>query len=182
MATMYVSVEVAEKMGQEVLDKAFNEFMEHHYEKNCFLKPKRNMFSMVTVLRKPTIVWKKKGFGVAGTAHSRENKIEMNLNYLTSPDAMRFIKNTMVHELAHIINSYYGGRNHDKQWKYIARLLGDDGERCHDYRTPENKPIKKTYQLKCEKCGKVYDVTAYRYNRYQSYRCRCDKSSKLKQI
>ena len=106
----------------------------------------------------------------------------MNLNYLTSPDAMRFIKNTMVHELAHIINYYYGGRNHDKQWKYIARLLGDDGERCHDYATPENKPVKKTYQLKCTKCGKIYDVTAYRYNRYNSYRCRCGKDSNLKQV
>lgn len=181
MATLYVSVEEAIKMSNEILDNAFNYFMENHYEKNCFLHPKHQMFSM-RGLCKPTVIWKKKGFGVAGTACSWNNTIEMNLNYLTSPDALKFIKYTMLHELAHIINAFYGGRNHDKQWKYIARLIGDDGERCHDYRTPENKPIKKTYKLKCEKCGKVYEVTAYRYNRYQSYRCRCDKSSKLKQV
>ena len=121
----------------------------------------------------PAVVWKKKGYGLAGTAYCSLNKIEMNSNYLHSPDALKFIRNTMLHELAHILNGYYGGRNHDYQWREICHIIGDDGERCHDYRRPENAPAKDRKIIKCVKCGKEYQVTNYRYQRYSKYRCRC---------
>jgi predicted SprT family Zn-dependent metalloprotease len=167
---MYVTLENAEKMSNEIMENAFDNF-KMKYENDLYFKTR-----MKRPLIKPSVIWKKKGYGIAGSANSKYNIIEMNINYLSSIDALKFIHNTMLHELAHILNGVYGGRNHDKQWKYIAQLLGDDGNRCHDYATPENKPQKEYKQLKCTGCGKVHTVTTYRYNRYYNYICRTCKS------
>lgn len=168
---MYVTLDKAITMGQSTLDKAFNDFMNKYYN-DPYFKSRGKSFE----LEKPYVVWKKKGFGVAGTAFPSMGKIEMNINYLYSVDAINFIHNTMIHELAHIINGYYGGRNHDHQWKYIARLLGDDAERCHNYKAPDNKPLKNRKSIKCTGCGYVYEVTDYRYRNYKKYICRKCKS------
>jgi predicted SprT family Zn-dependent metalloprotease len=166
---VYVELDKAIEIGNEVLNEGIKKFIEQ-LDNNPIFTMRAKMFGKSLIPPTPTVEWKKKGFGRAGTAFPSLNKIEMNLNYLQSPDAMKFIRNTMLHELAHILNGYYGGSNHDNQWKFICYLIGDDGNRCHDYRIPENSNFKK---IRCKSCGKVYDVTTYRYNRYSKYRCKC---------
>lgn len=169
---VYVELEKAIEIGNEVLNEGIKKFIEQ-LDNNPIFAMRAKMFGKSVMPPTPTVVWKKKGYGLAGTAYSSLNLIEMNSNYLHSPDAMKFIRNTMLHELAHILNGYYGGYNHDSQWKFICHLIGDDGGRCHDYRRPENAPAKVRYNIKCKECGMIYEVTAYKYNRYTRYRCKC---------
>lgn len=58
-------------------------------------------------------------------------------------DAEKFLKETTLHELAHAINKIYFGRCHDAQWKYICKLMNRSSNIYHNYRTPENKPVRK---------------------------------------
>ena len=169
---VYVELEKAVELGNAVLNEGIKRFIEQ-LNSNPVFEMRAKMMGVSTVPPIPDVVWKKKGFRVAGTAFPSLNKIEMNSNYLQSPDAEKFIRNTMLHELAHIINGHFGGRNHDNQWKFICYLIGDDGERCHDYRKPENATPKIRHELRCKSCGKVYSVTTYKYNRYRRYSCRC---------
>ncbi len=93
----------------------------------------------------------------------------MNTNFLYSKDAEEFIKSTTLHELAHLIClRLFKELNHNVRFKNVARVLGDDGERCHNYAFPDNKPErskKKYYTVVCP-CGeehvlseKVYEAT-----------------------
>ena len=48
-------------------------------------------------------------------------------------------RDTFAHEVAHLWVAWYNEaqpnffHKHDQHWRYWARMLGDDGERCHDY-------------------------------------------------
>ena len=170
--TEYVKLETAIELGNEVLHEGIKKFIAH-LGNNNYYRMIASSLGKSAIPNIPDVVWKKKGYGLAGTAYPHLNKIEMNSNYLYSPDAMKFIRSTMLHELAHILNAYYGGRNHDKQWKDICHIIGDDGGRCHDYKKPENAPEKNRKKVKCKSCGRIYELTAYRYNRIERYRCKC---------
>jgi ribosomal protein L37AE/L43A len=71
--------------------------------------------------------------------------------------------------------------DHKKTWKFIARILGDDAERCHDYAEPENKPertvTKRTSRIKhvCPCCGTVVMLTPLMTERIKAGNHRCSK-------
>ena len=132
----YVDLKTAETLANEYMDNAIKVFKEN--VKNS----KLNSF-LFEYFEKPEVVWKKRGFRVAGSYTPCLNLIKMNINYLYSKDAEMFIKNTIVHELAHAINKIYFGRCHDAQWKYICKLMNRSPNIYHNYRTPENKPVRK---------------------------------------
>ena len=132
----YIDLKTAETLANEYMDNAIKVFKEN--VKNS----KLNSF-LFDYFKKPEIVWKKRGFRVAGSYVPSLNLIKMNINYLYSKDAEMFIKNTIVHELAHAINKIYFGRCHDAQWKYICKLMNRSSNIYHNYRTPENKPVRK---------------------------------------
>lgn len=161
MNAAYVSLEEAKELSLKYVREAYLYFV-NNIDKTPFANQRHCIKEM------PLILWKKKGFKLAGTAYYYCNTIEMNINFLYSPDAMRFIKYTAIHELAHIINYWFGGRNHDKQWKYIAVFIGDDGKRCHDYKLPENENRKYTAYCACRE----WKLTKYRYDKCNKYRCR----------
>jgi len=171
MDTAYVSLEEAKRLSFQYVKEAYDYFVEH-IEETPFRYEKHRIKLM------PFIIWKKKGFKLAGTAHGGSlNTIEMNINFLYSPDAMRFIKNTSVHELAHLINGWFHGRNHDKQWKYIAKFIGDDGERCHDYKLPEIASNNHKYTAYC--ACREWKFTKYRYDKCADGGYRCRKCGEL---
>ena len=125
------------------------------------LAPVINSFGFL--LNHNITIWKKKGFGAAGcftyNKTTGECHIEMNINYLYSPDAMKFIVATTKHELAHAATyKLFKTCNHDKAFKYMAICMGDDGERCHDYRTPENS---NRTSITC-KCGVTFSLTPHK--------------------
>jgi predicted RNA-binding Zn-ribbon protein involved in translation (DUF1610 family) len=83
--------------------------------------------------------------------------------------------------LAHIITyAYNKTMKHDKLFKTVAKIIGDDGNRCHNYATPENKPasVRKTYERKpftCPNCGTVHYLTPLMQKRCAAggYACKC---------
>ena len=132
----YVDLETADVLVNQYMDDAIKVFREN-------VKNSKLNSLLFEYFEKPEVVWKKRGFRVAGSYTPCLNLIKMNINYLYSKDAEMFIKNTIVHELAHAINKIYFGRGHDNQWKYICKLMNRSSNIYHNYRTPENKPVRK---------------------------------------
>ena len=160
----YISLEEAQKISLKDLKEMLKFYNEYWHP-------------VVGAVELPILIWRKMGFNTAGRAtySSKENNkkslIEMNINFLQSKDAKKFIHNTLAHELAHIIAFRdFNSRGHDRYWREVAYRLGDDGERLHDYSTPENKPKKEYYQLTC-KCGLTHEFTARRFKNVGRYFC-----------
>ena len=102
----------------------------------------------------PKIIWKKMGFRSAGMARgfyqSGEMLIFMNINFLYSKDALSFIENTTRHELAHCVT--FATRiemKHDNYWRTVCKFIGGNGNRCHSYEAPLNKPKRALYEYTC---------------------------------
>ena len=124
-----------------------------------------NSFMLSKLGKKPPIIWSKFGFHTAGRyrfyTNSTKDQIEMNTNYLNIPNPEEFIVSTMRHEIAHCINHRLGSKGvHDRSWKVIAMMLGDDGEIYHNYDKPSNAPVKtKTiHSFNCT-CGQTFNLT-----------------------
>jgi predicted SprT family Zn-dependent metalloprotease len=184
MTTQYITVDEAEMISKEVFDTAISAFMKFAKQHPAIEHQLAKIIVPFTIVR-----WKKFGFRCAGRACRKTVMgkeilwIEMNINYLSSKDWKTFIANTLIHELAHIL-AWNAARSwgHDKAWKAIARAMGDDGSRCHNYATPENKPARKQSpgrvrtDVKCPCCGKVYSLTPLMLKRTSvpgQYRCAC---------
>jgi predicted SprT family Zn-dependent metalloprotease len=184
MTKQYVTVDEAKAEATRV----FNETMKKW---NAFCA-KNGVKVNTAAFSANMICWKKFGFRTAGRA-TRVGSfnpilgIEMNTNYLYSADACRFIKDTLVHEIAHCIAFQYDGSwGHDKTWKTVARILGDDAARCHDYATPSNKPVKATVtrtrkrtKFVCNKCKRIHNLTDLMISRCKKggYSCQCGNST-----
>jgi predicted SprT family Zn-dependent metalloprotease len=105
----------------------------------------------------PPVIWSKFGFHVAGRYcwTPQKDKIEMNTNFLNINNPEEFVISTMRHEAAHCINNRIGsGGNHDKMWKVIATILGDDANIYHNYERPSNAPVRQVtiHEFHCT-CG-----------------------------
>lgn len=179
----YVTEEIARVMAKEVFADAMNRWTEYWRA--------RNRFDIIkdTVITEEIVCWRKIGFRMAGRTSKqiiRGKKIfgiEMNINYLYSSSAVEFIKSTLIHEMAHVIaNKYNDSWGHDKTFKLVAQIMGDDGSRCHNYATPENKPQRATVSKKrerkaftCTKCGCVHNLTPLMQKRCAvgGYQCKC---------
>ena len=57
-------------------------------------------------------------------------------------------KNTVLHEVAHILAG--AGQGHNSKWRRIAIEIGCTGERCHRLATPPRKPRQ---EWPCRVCG-----------------------------
>lgn len=61
------------------------------------------------------------------------NKCEVQINTHVAAQDLNAMRNTVSHEIAHIIAAYlYRDTGHGKAWKQVHRLLGGDGERCYN--------------------------------------------------
>ena len=137
----------------------------------------------------PTVVWKPfRSMNVAAwyrtfnLKHPKKNfskqwkwddVIEMNSDYLTSPDAERFVWETSKHELGHCINFRLNNRTgHDKSFKAIVEAIGGNSATCHNYDLTD-KQRKKMHKFTC-KCGKSWWVTNYWVKKFKSgnYLCK----------
>lgn len=120
-------------------------------------------------------VWLKvfrKGTIRAGAATRRGKIIELNSKLFTI-GTKQDVRETFLHETAHILADLYYSRdcNHNWRWVRMARLLGDTGDRCHDYDylIAERKPRSLTYV--CTICNQVY----HRAKRMNTRRLRCGR-------
>lgn len=106
-----------------------------------------------------------------------DDRIEMNIKYLDSKDAIQFIWNTTKHEIGHCINYRMNKRrNHDASFRAIVRAIGGDPSTYHNYevgevgKTPKRHP---RTEVRC-KCGVVFYLTPIRMRRAKTgvYTCR----------
>jgi len=89
----------------------------------------------------------------AGIAYSRINMVNFNPG-IAEENLEHFLKQTVPHEVAHLVANYYYCMNcgHNHKWKYIMRMVyGLEPKRCHNYDV-KNHVVRKTYIYKY-KCG-----------------------------
>ena len=106
-----------------------------------------------------------------------DDRIEMNIKYLDSKDAIQFIWDTTKHELGHCLNYRINKRrNHDAAFRAIVTAIGGDPSTYHNYEDSEvGKPPKRQTrtEVRC-KCGEVFHLTPTRMKRAKLgvYTCR----------
>lgn len=117
-------------------------------------------------------------------------EMKIKLHYRLLKDKPEQLKATYLHELAHILaNRWYGyACHHDVNWKQVAILLGDNGERCHNMDVAAFRPARrarKRYVYACTGCPKQYQLTEMRHKRMMLYPracyCRCGKDIKYQE-
>jgi predicted SprT family Zn-dependent metalloprotease len=81
--------------------------------------------------------------------------IRFNADMLTRDAFDHVINNTVPHEIAHLVCFMDPtlGRNHDRGWARVCRLLGGNGERCHQEEVVYGKGY--TYEYTTDRGHKV---------------------------
>lgn len=119
----------------------------------------------------------------AGTAEicGIDCTLNFNLGILTNPkNTDEFIKQTVAHEVAHIIAWLNYGidiQPHGKEWRNIMLGFGLYPHRTHKYDMSTAKVRRqRRYEHVCTGCGKVLMISATRHNRMKrgtKYRHTC---------
>jgi predicted SprT family Zn-dependent metalloprotease len=78
---------------------------------------------------RPALKFFTKG-ATAGWAKNGPWTVEINLHLARQNWTM--IRNTISHEIAHMVGFVFGKKGHCKTWKAIHRALGGSGERCYN--------------------------------------------------
>lgn len=108
-----------------------------------------------------TVVWNPRMRTAAGRAFTRESRIELNSRLQDLPEGPREeeLRNTFLHELAHLVAFARAGRKriqpHGAEWQQACRDLGIPGEnRCHSL---DFKPrrIARKFAYTCPHCRAV---------------------------
>lgn len=120
-------------------------------------------------------VWMKvfrKGTVRAGQASSRRKEVQIN-SLLFTLGTQQHVRETFLHETAHVLADlfYKMDCNHDWRWVRMARLLGDTGDRCHNYSYLLNKQRAKKLTYICVTCRQLY----HRAQRLDTTRMVCGK-------
>jgi predicted SprT family Zn-dependent metalloprotease len=160
----YVSLE----MAQQIVKKQYEE---------AYIKLSLKIKGFIM----PVVVWRDMGRRRAGTACYGNNTIELNTNYLKSKDWEKFLYETPLHELAHHISyQLYDETGHKAVWKDVCYKLGLDGNRCHNFSTPEGVHFRKQERIAVScACEEGHTVSKTIYNRMKKgYRYRCCKCGK----
>jgi len=132
----------------------------------------------------PDILFTKRGT-TAGTANS--TKWQLNFNeILLNENVEIFVKQTVMHELAHLIDHQVydshaprfdrRGRRmkrspHGRNWKNIMLVLGVPADRCHKMDVSNAKIHRAksaTFDYKCTGCDTVMTMGKIRHNKQQS--------------
>jgi len=126
---------------------------------------------------------------VAGVACVRGGySLQFNVDMMLNASWEHIIKDTVPHELAHLIGYHAGfGLNHYADWKRICIALGGTGKRCHNEKVVFAKGATFEYTTIA---GKVIPISQIRHKRIQErgevYRwkdgSKIDKSCKFKKV
>lgn len=191
----YITLEEAQALANRSCQESWDEMIR--------ILTEQGLEKVVTRLGKmPRIEWRRmKSSRVAGYYHFPhiphpgkvynmafpprwDDRIEMNIKYLDSKDAIQFIWDTTKHELGHCLNYRINKRrNHDAAFRAIVTAIGGDPSTYHNYEDSEVGKTPKRHsrtEVKC-KCGTVYYLTPIRMKRAKLgiYTCRkCNENLK----
>jgi SprT protein len=130
----------------------------------------------------PTVEYTQRGT-TAGTAYYNKWMIKLN-PVLLMENVDDFIKRTVPHELAHLVDfrvyqrhapeflSFASGRRakrsvHGETWKYVMRLFGADPSRCHSYDTTNARVKNRVRYTYFCKCGQVLNIGPKHHKKIQ---------------
>ena len=104
----------------------------------------------------------------AGRAWWRRRHIELSGKIFRFRDNLDGLRNTVLHEAAHIIvnNAHQKNQHHNTKWRKVFRRLGGDGKRCHDFHLPQERRRRAKYEIKLSCCGERIEVGAVRHRRW----------------
>ena len=184
----YITLEEAQALANRSCQESWDEMIR--------ILTEQGLEKVVTRLGKmPRIEWRRmKSSRIAGYYHFPhiphpgkvynmafpprwDDRIEMNIKYLDSKDAIQFIWDTTKHELGHCLNYRINKRrNHDAAFRAIVTAIGGDPSTYHNYEDSAiGKPPKRQArtEVKC-KCGAVFYLTPVRMRRAKTgvYTCR----------
>lgn len=108
--------------------------------------------------------------GRARINHTNLDKCLIKLHYRLLKDDIKELKNTYIHELAHIyVNLKYGkDMNHGKEFQEAMELMGEKFSRCHDLDI--SKFTRKKHKIYCA-CSVRY-VMLKKWKNCFKYRCK----------
>ena len=106
-----------------------------------------------------SVVWNRRMRTTAGRAFWPEGKIEMNPKLEeVAPDEIR---QTMLHELAHLVAYERAGRRrisaHGAEWRQACADLGIPGERVTHSLPLPSRTMKRKWRYSCPACGESFD-------------------------
>lgn len=115
-----------------------------------------------------------RGSSTAGTAFVDNGNNYMRLKFhpkLMDKDVDGYIEQVVAHEVAHIFQKrlYPHSQSHGREFKAIARTLGDNGLSYHTLDVKGVGMPKKRFVYSCPTCNKEYQLTTYRHNLQQSF-------------
>lgn len=113
--------------------------------------------------KKVIVAWNRRMRTAAGRAFFQTGRIELNpkLQELPETDREREIRNTFLHELAHLVSHARARgrkiRPHGPEWRQACRELGIPGEdRCHSLDFQPRR-IRRRFAYECGHCGSVVE-------------------------
>ena len=155
-----IELEYAVEIVAEQSEKGWNAMID-------YLKSSGQSHLIHKMGKMPSIIWKKFGYRMAGRycwckrmfEDGFDDYIEMNINFLTVKDVNTFLRDTILHELAHCINKRVcNGNNHDKTWNFIAKKIGDSGEIYHSYGLAKSYSTELKIQHKIEMTNELNEL------------------------
>ena len=121
----------------------------------------------------------------AGTALTnrvlKHGTIKMNKRLFSTSGTIKDFENTFLHELAHLYVNFLHQKQcgHNNEWRRFFKLIGGDGNRCHNMFTDhlKAKRTKYVYECKCPNLSRIHHLSQVRHNKIQNkqYRYRCAK-------
>ncbi|MBE2895807.1 SprT family zinc-dependent metalloprotease [Pasteurellaceae bacterium HPA106] len=126
----------------------------------------------------PSVLYNVRGLK-AGVAYLQQNEIRLNRTLLEQ-NPEEFIRETVPHELAHlIVYQHYGRRAkpHGQEWRFVMEeVFKLPANVCHEYDTTSVRGKTVEYQCDCQ----IHQLGIRKHHRIQSqsavYRCRKCKS------
>lgn len=117
----------------------------------------------------------------AGTANPQKNLLRFNKQLFTE-NKLHFLKQTVPHEVAHLIAYQLFGltiKPHGKEWQYIMQMVFQlPAERCHHYKIA--RKTKRYYLYNCQCLNLIHPLTARRHHLIaQGYQYMCKYCKKM---
>lgn len=82
----------------------------------------------------------------AADANWKNKRIRLSLPFFTNGRNKQELKETILHEIAHILAPK--GSNHNWEWRMICRSIGGNGKRCHNMEVRTNRE-----NVYCQRCN-----------------------------
>ncbi len=119
-----------------------------------------------------------------GGRTATDMKLILNAQLVNEEDAHKLIDEVIPHEIAHLVCFIRPelGKNHNRGWANVCRILGGSGERCHRYDLQKARRTRKAvYNIN----GQLQNIGLTVHKRIQrgaSYSWACNKTGSRHQI